>query len=504
MSQANVLTILGRQLHIVAPDRWIDGVADSIESGGIKGRTSGLTDLRSILRDIQRGEGIALLTRFPAAKVIDCLCRVLTSETSTYLKTLKTSTKSSTSAAATSRLTSCSSTLRLTIETTCSILKLKTVRSIIDYVQGNITSPNGDVCEPIALDLAKSLNQLLAYAPHVDHLSNSDWHHVASFCMAQFAASSPGESQARTGASQSRHPVSAHHDTSIASRALFRQLTVEYISAIKHLTASPTAPTLKLAKSVYQALGQFLSSTTTVSSAEIDAVIILRNCVLVTSVEAVALTRAHVCQMLDISRKYWTSKSSLMKEEILHLLVALLPILRAEMKTTTTDFSDPASAIAETIMQDQLSLPRTDSLQLTDLDLGTNLEGKAARRIQHAGIRLRDHKPRAEQQWMILETITVCASCANIELEDTQSEQATEDARPHKRIRKSSHMDDLLADLKSAVFAKQILALQLLTFQLDLGHVIDSCMEQILAAVLTAVTADEALVANWAFILAGR
>lgn len=492
---------------------------ERIESTLVKERTEGLADLKHVLRHNQRSSKLDALTDQTFHKVFEVLFRAALGEQSAYVRaktaTLRTS--------AANRLAACASALRLAVEVGVRSIKLKTVRALLDHINETLPLASGSFCEPLALDYARSLKSLLAYQPHVEHLSRDDWERTAFFCVESVqSAESQSEDYADPGAeNQSANGIangysyrssrSAVRDSAASQgmRPLAKQVAEELIVCLRQLTAAPNAPLDKQASALLWAVIGFLRSSSSAGRSHQDAFTAINQILAWTCCEAIQLTNKATSHLLRLIRHYWSPKSSNLRDEMLVTLLRLRPYIRFAMRREDRlTLRSELMSLLEVLRTEYSKRQNRDQLQVDDLSLTVALrpsDDANISRVQNRLVALHSSGPRTEHNWALVHVlVSLCGVLTDERLERCDSDDEAGMEQPKKRQRMADDFEDVLSSTIVPHIGIRTCALQTVTFVLQQTQLNVERLDQVLERLTLCANEDNGIVSSWAYMAVAR
>lgn len=491
--------------------------SNQVAANNVRERAEGLANLKHVLRCNQQSSQVDTLVDGSFHKIYETLFRVAIAEQSGWLNAKTSTTKS----AADTRLSNTSSALRLAVEVGAPLLKLKTVRAVLDHVIQTLPLSSGGLCTPLALDYAKCLRTALSYQPHVEHLPQKDWERTAIFCvdmvksteadMADDDAVSGAEinSTAGTVNGLSIRSSRSHFKESAGSqgmRSLVKQVMEELVGSLSLLTAAPNAHIRGKSSVLLWALIDYLKSTSIAGRSHQEAFAAINHILAWTSTEDITLTQKATSHLIRLIRHFWPQKASVLKDEmlttLLHLQLYMAHLMRQdEALTLRTELS----GLLDVLRAEYGKRLDREQLHLDDLRLAvhpTRTKGDGS--VHTAIFSLRCAGARAEANYVLVEMFaTLCSLLSSGAREHASSDDDADDAlnsRPRKRQRLTNDYEDALASTSRGPASSRVCALQSIAFlgqqkaftPKQIGRMVDklsvSCAE------------DNAAIASWALL----
>ncbi|KAK3683108.1 Serine/threonine-protein kinase tel1 [Vermiconidia calcicola] len=486
---------------------------ERIEGNTLKDRADGLADLKHILRNNSKLE---TLSDGSFHRIYEVLFVVAVSEQSTYVKAKTGKIRT----AAEKRLSNCASALRLAVEVAVRIVKLKTVKSVLDHITETLLLPGGQLCEPIALDYARCLRALLSYQAHVEHLRDQERERTARFCVecihnadcdvedddAASGAEIHPTADAFTGLSY-RSSRSHLKDSggSQGGRSLEKQIAEEMVVCLSLLTAAPNASHGTSTATLLWALIDFLKKTSVTGRAHQDAFAAINHILAWTRTEDIGLTRKATGSIVRLIRFYWSIKSSSpLKDEMLITCSYLRPYFFSAMQHDDGLTARPElSSLLDVMKMEYGKRQDRDQLHVEDLRFEfADMPSRRMNSIHTAIFGLRCGNTRAEGNWATVDTLS---SLSNV-LSNRSCDEASSDEedglspRPRKRQRLTDEFDENFASSISGSTPSRVCALQILMFLAQQKAFSSKQILKTIDKLSVSCAEDNALVASWALL----
>ncbi len=484
---------------------------EQVEANSVKGRTDGLADLTHILRANTRVE---TLSDPSFHRIYEALFRLTVLEQSAYPKTKTNITRST----AENRLSACASALRLAVERGVKLVKLKTVKSVLDHVAETLVLPGGKFCEPIALDYAKSMKALLSYPAHVEHLPQAERERISLFCLdcVSQASSDFGDDDAAPGAEatsiagtsnghsyRSSRSQFKESGGSQGSRSLDRQIVEEMVACLALLTAAPNKRGGSATSTILWGMIDLLKKTTSVARAHADAFDVINNILGMARVEDIGLTRKAVNPLIRLIRFYWPNKSSeRLKAEMLKSLLYLRSYIVSALVGDDVTARSEMKGLLEVMRSEYGKRQEKEQLHLEDLRLHVGQQGY--HQIGFGIFNLQNGSARSEANWA---TLYMIASLYNLlsgsEDDRTLSGEDDEDdinPRPRKRQRTTNEFEALIGFLASDTVPSRLGGLQALTFMAQQAKLSSKRIGTLVDKLSSSCNEENSSIASWALL----
>ncbi|KMU89143.1 hypothetical protein CIHG_07075 [Coccidioides immitis H538.4] len=460
----------------------ISQALDLISSDRLRERLDGLGDLKHILLQNKRTSNLNLLDDKGYQKIFEALFRFISKEKLAYNRATKIGPKS----IAASRLSTCASVLRTAVELSTRTVGSRTVAVVVCHIIDVLPIPGEGLWDPLSVDYIKALRSLLQYPPHVEHLSKDDWHCLVDFCLRGIGVGEERNESQLTIRSGPLAPESfddrGSRAGSAAPRASQRNGHADLKSnaeelelCIQLLTSSPTSPILDVAEKLLYGMTDYLSSLNVVGRSPYAALNSI-NVVLAKSItDNIVLVRETIFRLLPTIRRFWVSKSSQLRDEMLMTLTLGKDILRSNWASPMELHIDTLQGLVEQIHRTYTRLPEKEILQVDDLIFAFDSSP-----IPMA-IKFMAPRPgvsRSVQHWMTLSIIATLSKLVDDLYLTSHPPEADGEEESNKRQQLLSRIDDIFRDASSSLGVNRICALQTIPFiiyQVDLGLDVAGC-----------------------------
>ncbi|KAF2156952.1 hypothetical protein K461DRAFT_289316 [Myriangium duriaei CBS 260.36] len=492
----------------------IDAALERIESSGAKERTQGLSDLKRIIRQSRQSLSQGSVDGVSFQTVFDRLERIIASDNAAYRKSLASSSKTAKSSAS-SRLSASFNAYRLFVESTVRNFKWKTARGLIDHLTDVFLIENGEPCEPLALDAAKSINEILSYRPHLEHVTSKEWLRLTKFCLSVLPCLGPlaedqqvsrkaivSSRQLASSSPQKRTQRSVHANSQPGLNATSqRHLAVEISRTLRLLTSSTNAPIVDLADHILDILLRSLTDAESLSTAEGELFSALRNTISAVRVESVTSLQRLSLPLVRLLNHWWLvvpARSTLMRDDLLAILWLILPYLDAGMKKTPgdSDLKTSTEQLLQSLLRDYDARAVKDQLKLEDLRL---VSGNSDKSLETLTFKLKLGNSASLRNWALLTSMTFLMHQTSLNATRLPND-ATGASPARKRTRHSTVYSELMGmahrlDRPSVIFALQLMALYSQQFECSLEGLL-----QLFDFVIPQLKAEDPNVASWAMI----
>ena len=442
------------------------------------------------------------------------------------LVNLPNSSKSSTRAQTASRLSACAAVLRIAVEVGVQSFRYKTVKALVQHITQTLPDAEGVFCEPIVGDYLKSLRVTLEFRPHPEHFSKEEWLNAVDFCIdgirtysAIGAESDANGSNGSSAHGSSYYPatrgvtpvVSAVLSGGLNSRNpahIAAKTTLEEVMfSLYNLLSTTNAPVLERTSSISVVLLDFFRSSGSAGRAHQVAFMSLNILLVHSSTEDVTLTQQILKEITPLIRRFWHSRSTALKDEMLVSLVngtLFLPTLVAI--GDAEDFRDDLQALVDAMQADYSKRADREQLQLDDLELidpASNV--RIPERLGTKGFDLKSVALKAEFSFALVQTIATISVLLQ-EHANFQFEKALiyEDNVSRKRQRTAKPINDLLTYDRTLSVSTRVCSLQILTFSLDRLTLDLATTREVLDCLVACLSEDNGLINSWAMLALSR
>ncbi|EME48007.1 hypothetical protein DOTSEDRAFT_167503 [Dothistroma septosporum NZE10] len=480
---------------------------ESVQSSSLTTRKQGLADLKRILRLDSNDARIRDLKAETKLALCQSLFQAALNDRSAYVKAKTHALKSG----AANRLGDIASALRVTVEVCNTSVQTKIVKAVIDHITQTIYLPAGDeLCEPLALDYAKTLRILLTYQPHVEHLTK-EWQNIVVSCIryVQDATAVAAESNALEHGSSSRSSRSINKESagSQESRSVRRMVAEEAVSCLQLLTAVPNAPIKKMAHQLLAALIDYLKTSSVSSRAHVDAFAAMNHVLTWARMEDVKLTQDVTIHLMRLVRQFWGAKSHALDQMLIALLLLRPYIFRG-------------------VGQEHALPLRPELLGLINAIQSEYEERDSKKQFSLDGLRLQFNNPNApvedeictplftlrcgpaEPHWVTVyllasfynAMIGSSASNAGSDCETNPESEMEISTRPRKRRRREDNLEELAAEAVRGSPSSRTCALQVLAFLAQQRAFTSPQLQTVINNACSSCSEEAGSVSSWAFL----
>ncbi|KAM3423193.1 Serine/threonine-protein kinase Tel1 [Cercospora zeina] len=500
----------------------LESALDLIQANTVTKRQKGLADLKHILRHNRDNSRLRNLDDKDFKEIFKPLYEIALDGQTSLLNAKTTSTRTT----AANRLSDIAGGLRMSVEAGVRVLKGKTVKTVLDHVTGCMFFTNGTLCEPLALDYAKTLRAILNYQPHVEQMTTNNWDKLAKFCSAVISQAQRevfDDDVVGDGALASTGGGILHSLSHVSSRSTFREsagsqgkrvvikpVAEEMAGCLRLLTVAPNAPRLPSGIDYLWTIINALKTFTLSQRAHLDAFGAINNILSWMRTDGIRATQKATSQLLRLVRQFWSAKSAavgqmlitilLLRPYISHSLqgderVTMLPELNGLLHTLETEYSNTYNKIV---------------LKPEDLRLELNHGTSKSWQIATALFSLRCAGSRAELSWVLVNILAflrrslITAERHKAFDSDNEADQNEDeiDHRPRKRQRLADPLSTLIETTHRETAPERICALHTLTFLAQQLRFSGRQLRKVLDSLLISCSEDNLSICSWAFLAA--
>ncbi|OBT86494.1 hypothetical protein VE02_04917 [Pseudogymnoascus sp. 03VT05] len=506
----------------------IDEALHTMNAGGVKNRTDGVTDLITIFKHNRQTSSLEVLKDGAYHTIYEALFKVATEEKRLYLsaKNDKARTK------AEKTLSSCSEALRITIKAGAEKLKPRTVRAVIEHVTQLLPVASGEYCLAFSQQYLKVLNILLGHEAHVELLDQDDWLATVEFCLdgiEQYenntrAASIPHGNSITIPLSTTSSVYTSRSRSSVKSvsgeahlSSIKKRNSEELMECLLSLVSAPNAAVSERTEHILKAIVHFLNSQgNVVSSFHQIAFAALNVALSVTSADEISLAESVVCSVVPCISRLWSSKTAA-NDEMLNtakdeMAIAIL-LLRLHLEKLVfdplgdDDLGNILKDLRDSLSNDYEKRAERDQLQLDDMDFSIDpSEDRISSSLSCGYLRLRQQAPRAERKWAVVQVLAILDNLLHgaplrsnlVATDDNESLEGV--SHPRKRRRITERFDALADEIRLGDSSVQLVALQTLFFALPPSQVSQHTLAGILPTLASLVLDRNINISCWAIL----
>ena len=386
---------------------------------------------------------------------------------------------------------------------------------MVRHITNVLSDPGSGLWEPLGGDYLKALRTLLQHPPHVEHLSKEDWWDVLDFCLSSIGASEKESSSQlsirhvqrlgseslgdRRSRSASRDPGSLRRSQHSTAEGVGDTEELEH--CLQLLTAWPASPVLDGAERILSGITDFLASLNPIKSCPHAAFGAFNAVFSRVITHDVDLAQATVVAIIPIIRKFWTTKSAALKEEILITLLIGKDVLVSYGRSSPSEsFIESLEELLEQLHRGYLKLPDKDTLQLDDVVFTSRT---SALPMGTRSLSPRLGVVRSMANWT---TLYIIASLSGLldSIRSPTHERRESIESPNKRLRLQSKSEGIFRDASSSSGPTRICALQLLPFIISDSEPQEDELASLLPRLALHILDDNPLVASWTMVAISR
>ncbi|KAG8630912.1 hypothetical protein KVT40_000052 [Elsinoe batatas] len=370
----------------------LQSALDRINGSLQKERQAGHEDLKRILRQCRSNPRAVVEVPLQGNHTLfEALADNVANERTAYFKSSKSTTKTAASTTF-SRLAAASAAYRFSIEVCGKSLSWSKIRACLEHLTDTFTDDQNGICEPIALDNAKTINEILSYRPHLEHIPAKLWRSLCRFATSYLDQLSSLSANGNISSSGSRTVVNRNSSASNSlggsqssqvrrmNSSTQKHLLAEFARMLKYLASSTAVPVYTLADLLIASLLRALSHVSIPGSPEVDMLAALNHVLTCSDTEATPLIKQNTPELLRIIELLWTrlpGRLVALRDELLNALILLLPFIRAEAETYRADDTDAellphVRSIADHVFTEYSGRALKDLLSVDDVRLSTN------------------------------------------------------------------------------------------------------------------------------------
>ncbi|PNS19251.1 Serine/threonine-protein kinase TEL1 [Sphaceloma murrayae] len=487
---------------------------DRIGANLQRDRASGYEDLRRILRQSHEDPSYILQARlYHGQDIFEALVGHVEAERSAYLKSFGSKSTSATSNTS-SRLTAASAIFRLTIETCVRDIRWKQVRQMLSHLKDSFAGDQPDqICEPLALDNAKSLNEILAYRPHLEHVPVKEWKALCEFALfyigelSRHAGAHDGANDRRSNANssasttmRSSHQSVSSSQPSTLNTGLIKHLLAEFARIARHLTSSSAAPIASHASLLLGPLVRSLQNDGTPGSTDVELLTAINNVLIRSDTEAISLIRDMTPALLTMADSLWARmppRLLALKEELLKTLILIQPFLRAVMGTMarSPDIRSQIDHLADQLFNDYASGAIKDLISWDEVRLEPRI---ALDDLRLPLVSLITTKDDGLRSWTSLLLIVHLLEASEVDNKGPVSDPETNHSPQRKRQRRASRCSRLIRFSRGPGLTNSIAGLQLISIFTQLVTLCEEELSELMDFLKPALSDESVEVSSWA------
>lgn len=444
------------------------------------------------------------------------------------------SAKKGSKASSGTRLENCAKALKVVVFHGGHKIKRKTARALVDHITQVLPGPDDDFVAPLLQDYTRAFLALLDHPANVENFAVLDgevWLSCVDFCIlavTRFLEKGEGASSSLSRASPAPGTAptlslafsTGRSSASSGRRAATQQVTgqigssvaTDYLSCLNTLLSTPHAPVHDRAKEVSELALQILQIRHVKQGSLYQVAFACINSVLAhISTDDIALGKWITREVIPLIAHCWPARailrdamSNTIREEILKTLYAVHLFLDSLTREPSGDFllKDLEELLdvlwSEYSKREDRSRFLLDDLTFTALKLPED--------HPRTGIfSLRPYNQAAEQNWALMEILSVLEALHVRNSRRNQPPQTVEDDdQPRKRRRTAGDSTGVLQKVTSLDPGVRLTALQLLPFIVQQRRLTAEEVAEVLDTLSSVISDKHPLVASWALLACAR
>lgn len=419
--------------------------------------------------------------------------------------------KSSKSSNAANRLSDCASVFRLAVDLGVRKITSKTANALIDHVVETLPVAGEAYCQPLTDDYFKALRAILQHATHVEHLRDRKWCTLADFLIqgiSHYALEEDNSSSGPFASSLSQHSRNGRITSFRVSQSSGSHATPyeagrtgeDLFFCLERLTAATNAPTMSRAGMIIDCMVRFFNSPSSTTSLHQIAFCCVNNIAARIATEDSKLAQKVTLEMIPIVRRLWSSKKSLLQDEMLITLVLLRDIIKTlPTRSSAEDVQSLLSNLLEVISAEYSRRNERDILQLDEVLF---IHNQTHQVMSLDNFRIRPEHIRGTFNWA---TISLLASLvlAVDRFSNLMPNGKTNDT-PGKRLKLTNYVDDVFQQSLVASNLIKIRALQTVPFLLNESTAVSDRFVNLLVQFTNQILDEDPTVAAWTMVAISR
>lgn len=436
-------------------------------------------------------------------KIFEALFRFISVEKSAYTRTNRTASKT----LSTTRLATCAAVIRTTAEVSVREIRPKTVTAVLYHITDVLPIPGEGLWEPLSSDYIKTLKTVLQYPAHVEHLASDDWHYMLEYCLRGISVVKENNQNQLSIRSGRRLPSAGLGESSNAAALETSQrgrnlnldskgVAEELELCIQLLTSCPSSPVLEEAHNLLHGITGYLSSLNTVGRSPHAAFSAL-NIVLSKAIpDNVGLVQDIIIDIIPTIRRFWATKSTALREEMLITLITGKDVLiRMGQLAPSESFIDSIQDLVDQLHRGYTRLSEKEVLHIDDLTFSPSVTSQMGVRFMApcSGV------GKSVQNWTILSVI----ASLSIVLDNAHSNQKGDvefGGTPNKKQHLLSRVDDMFREASNSIGMGRVCALQLIPFILSESEPEAETLSCLLKQLTPNLLDDNNMVASWTMV----
>lgn len=432
------------------------------------------------------------------------------------------------------RLSACAKVFRVAVVEGVRKIRSRTVKALVDHITQTLPNPAGGYCEPLLHGYIKSLETILEYRAHPEHLNKEEWHVVVDFLTEGISTfcntldgpdsrRSPGPEEPnsrRSNRSRAQTPSTSisllgtthrasFRSAEIAKHSISRSIAEDFASCLQYLTSVSNAPILDKARSILEVLINLLRASATIGRAHHAIFVSINHVIKRTITDDIALTQHTIKNIIPLIRRLWHPKYKALGDEMLSSLILAEAYLPRLLQTgDSEDCQSELQGLVDVLYGEYSNRVDKDHLQIDDLEF---YPPKKTEHMQSPlsikAFGLRPGSPgnpgmiRAERNWALLYTVSILNSilvAPGTPLAEHPS--IADQTGSNKRRRLMQPLDSLLQLIRLAPASEKVCALQALALTLDRVIVPGPDLRVTLDTLIPCVSEDNGTLSSWAML----
>lgn len=397
--------------------------------------------------------------------------------------------------------------LRLVVQVGAPRIRFKTAISVWDHIVDTLPTADGTLCEPLKNDYLKSFRILLSHAPHGEHMRHKQWQSYVDFALVSLSCDLDSSPVANS--------FTSSRDTSLASRN-GQHLSVrlsqrsgggvgkevasyndDIIAALKHLTAVPNAPIMSRAPAIVETIQDFLNVA---ARAQEEAFETLNNIIFVSLTEDVVFTQTLVSGLIPIMRRLWSTRSIILREQMLTALFTCRFLFLAENDTWPSIESTKLGLLLNTILSEYRTRNERDLLHFDNMQPVAPTGSNPLQLTHFKPIR---SSAKALSCWMTLSTIACLVLGLSRQTHSINPTNPAEES-PRKRQKIQTPLEELLQLAVEGTGQEKLVALQIVLFIFDQPQTTQAAWPQGLLRLLPDLGQEDTAIQTWVYLVLAR
>jgi serine-protein kinase ATM len=417
------------------------------------------------------------------------------------------------------RLEGCAEALRTAVRHGATKIKRKTAKAIIDHITQVLPGPEDGYITPLLKGYVKALSSFLDFSANVENLaaaSPDTWDACVNFCveaLSRYLETGDRDSGPLSRASPAPGTSARSGSVSVSQGAgqIGSQIALEFLTCLSLLVAAPNAPVPRKADKISNVVLQILQLRQ-MKIGELQKVAFSTFNAVFQRIQAddIALSKRLVRNLIPLLSHWWQPRAlsrdamlNSIRDEMLKTIYGTRLYVESLLRESSDDsFFQDVEDLLDSLWSDYSRREDRARLQVDDVTFsGVRLP---ADHPSTPVFRLRPYNQAGEQNWALLENLSILEAAYSRYSQREHSQQHPNDGQARKRRRVAGSSNRIHQKIRSLDPSVRLSALQLIPF---LGKQKPPSLEDIseaLADVSKSVTAKEGTVASWAMIACSR